>query len=204
MKAELKKYNVVFGMNKPMTEINFIYNDFRLSDFNYKLIEFKKQLYIAVLLFYFPFYFCFFEINTVNNILAVLIFLTLTLLVFKVFFKYLNDDKISNQAGGTFRDFLSAPTIIQRYYGSNYSNIFKSQEDEKAREKYFLNLVENNEILENVSVEMVNNIKMSAKEYIDTYGLKNYIIDLIRVFLRDNLRFMFKYILPKSLVCEIF
>jgi len=183
MKAPIRKFN-----KYDVNDIDFILHDFKVSKINIRISLIKTVFYNIILICFLPIMVFIFKVD----IFYLLIPFIALLFIIKKGLNLLKEDRNIVAINNSFRDNLSAKTIIRQYYGDMYVEPYLNCEN---KEVYFKNLVMSNDILTE-NIDLVK-YKMTKKEYISEFGLISYIKYKYIIFFLRNL---FSVFLPKCIL----
>jgi len=183
MKAPIRKFN-----KYDVNDIDFILHDFKVSKRDIRISLIKTVFYNIILICFLPIMVFIFKVD----IFYLLIPFIALLFIIKKGLNLLKEDRNIVAINNSFRDNLSAKTIIRQYYGDMYVEPYLNCEN---KEVYFKNLVMSNDILTE-NIDLVK-YKMTKKEYIGEFGLISYIKYKYIIFFLRNL---FSVFLPKCIL----
>lgn len=183
MKAPIRKFN-----KYDVNDIDFILHDFKVSKINIRISLAKTIFYNIIVILFLPIMVFIFKVD----IFYLLIPFIALLFIIKKGLNLLKEDRNIVAINNSFRDNLSAKTIIRQYYGDMYVEPYLNCEN---KEVYFKNLVMSNDILTE-NIDLVK-YKMTKKEYIGEFGLISYIKYKYIIFFLRNL---FSVFLPKCIL----
>ena len=183
MKAPIRKFN-----KYDVNDIDFILHDFKVSKRDIRISLIKTVFYNIILICFLPIMVFIFKVD----IFYLLIPFIALLFIIKKGLNLLKEDRNIVAINNSFRDNLSAKTIIRQYYGDMYVEPYLNCEN---KEVYFKNLVMSNDILTE-NIDLVK-YKMTKKEYISEFGLISYIKYKYIIFFLRNL---FSVFLPKCIL----